>query len=111
MQKVVVGHEMPVIELRPVDDEVADGQDERFPGVVELRTVPRCCAAKQRLAVAQAKAANGAAPQPVSPPATGLEASLEAQSNEPPPSTHTIPEAPAAHAGAVASRGGDGADR
>ena len=42
MQNVVVGQEKPVIELKPVDDEVAEDQDKRFAGVVELRTVP-CC--------------------------------------------------------------------
>jgi hypothetical protein len=111
MQNVVVGQEMPVIELRPVDDEVADDQEEAVPGVVELRTVPLCWAAKQRPAVGQANPANGAAPQPASPPARGLVASLEAQSSEPPPSTHTVVEAPAAHAGANASSGGEGANR
>jgi hypothetical protein len=111
MQKVVVGQEIPVIELRPVDDEVADDHEEAVPGVVELRTVPFCWAANQRVAVGQANPANGAAPQPASPPARGLAASLEAHRIELLPSTHTVVEAPAAQAGASASSGGEGANR
>jgi hypothetical protein len=64
MQNVVVGQDKPVIELRPVDDEVADGHEEPVPGFVELRTVPCCWAAKHRTADGHAKPANGAAPQP-----------------------------------------------
>jgi hypothetical protein len=111
MQKVVVGQEKPVIELRPVDDDVADDQEEALPGVVELRTVPRCWEAKQRPADGQAKPENGAAPQPASPPALGFSASPEAHRSEPLPPTHTVVEAPAAHAGASTSSGGEGANR
>jgi hypothetical protein len=111
MQKAVVGHERLVIELRPVDDELAPGQDEGTPGVVELSTVPVCSAAKHSVADGHANPANGAAPQPTSPPPFGLLASLEAQSSEPLPATHTVVDAPAAHAGATASNGVDGANR
>jgi hypothetical protein len=111
MQNVVVGHEKPVIELRPVDDEVADDQEKALPGVAELRTVPFCSAAKQRVADGHAKPANGAAPHPTSSPALGLAASPDAHKIEPLPPTHTVVEAPAAHAGASTSSGGEGANR
>jgi hypothetical protein len=111
IQNVVVGHEKPVIELRPVDDDVAEDQEEALPGVAELRTVPCCWAAKQRVADGHAKPANGAAPQPASPPAMGFAASPEAHRIEPLPPTHIVVEAPAAHAGASTSSGGEGANR
>ena len=111
MQNVVVGQEKPVIELRPVDDEVAEDQDRAVPGLAELRTVPCSWAAKQRAADGHAKPANGAAPQPASPPEMGFSASLDAHRSEPLPPTHTVVETPAAHAGASTSSGGEGANR
>jgi hypothetical protein len=111
MQNVLVGQENPVIELRPVDDEVAEGHEEPLPGLVELRTVPCCWAAKHRAAEGHAKPANGAAPQPTSPPVLGFSASLDAHKSEPLPPMHTVVDAPAAHAGASTSSGGEGANR
>jgi hypothetical protein len=111
IQNVVVGHEKPVIELRWVDDDVAENQEEGLPGVAELRTVPCRWAAKQRVADGHAKPANGAAPQPTSQPALGFAASPEAHRIEPLPPMHTVVEAPAAHAGASTSSGGEGASR
>jgi len=111
MQNVVVGHEKPVIELRPVDDEVADSHEEPLPGFVELRTVPCCWATKHRLADGHANPANGAAFQPTSQPPLGFSASPEAHRSEPLPPMHTVVDAPAAHAGASTSSGGDGANR
>jgi hypothetical protein len=111
MQNVVVGHENPVIELKPVDDEVAEGHERLFPGAVELRTVPRCCATKHSVDDGHAKPANGAAPQPTSPLARGFAASPDTKSSEPAPPIHTVVEAPAAHAGASTSSGGDGTNR
>jgi hypothetical protein len=110
-QNVVVGQEKPVIELSPVDDDVAPGQEKALAGAAELRTVPRCWAAKQRAADGHAKPANGAAPQPIPPPARGFDASPETHRSEPLPPMHTVVEAPAAHAGASTSSGEDGANR
>jgi hypothetical protein len=108
MQKVVVGQEKPVIESRPVEEEVAENQEEPEPGFAELRTVPCSCATRQSVADGHANPANGAAFQPTSPPALGFSASSVAQRSEPAPPMHTVVVAPGAHAGARASSGGDG---
>jgi hypothetical protein len=104
MQNVVVGHENPVMELSPVEEEFAEVQDDGEPGLAELRTEPSLLAMKHIVADGHALAtAPARVESPTSPPVTGTCASDVAHTSpELLVATQTVVEAPAAHEGGFA---------
>jgi hypothetical protein len=108
MQNVVVGHENPTIELRPVEDEFAESQALAEPGSPELSTVPSLSATKHIAADGHALAiAPSRSVDPASPFATGSSASAVAHTSpELLVATQTVVEAPAAHDGGPSSEEG-----
>ncbi|MGO9907910.1 MAG: hypothetical protein ACLP4R_21625 [Solirubrobacteraceae bacterium] len=108
MQNVLVGHENPVIEPSPVEEEFAESQALGEPGSPELSTVPSLCAMKHIAADGHALAiAPSRSAEPASPFATGSSASAVAHTSpELLVATQTVVEAPAAHDGGPSSEDG-----